>query len=223
MNLHRVSKEPDWANVPPEKRNIWQRIAARTHGIVTPANAVSVAGSLAVLWGAREFARGNQKRGIVAMTLGRAGDALDGIIAEKTGTKSRIGEALDATGDKIQALGAGALLAYEGVLPRPSAAIIGAQNAANMTFAGIAKVRHIPEYHPSAAGKYSVGALWSAVTAYSAAEMAHGAGHERTSQVLQVAGHVATAAYALLGTEATIDYARAALGPLPEAAPDAIV
>lgn len=223
MNLHRVSKDPDWANVPPEQRNIWQRLAARTHGIVTPANVVSVAGSVAVLWGAREFARGNQKRGLVAMTLGRAGDVVDGILAEKTGTKSRIGEALDAGSDKVQALGAGALLAYEGVLPRSSVAVIGAQNAANMAFAGIAKARHVPEYHPSAAGKYSVGALWSAVTAYSAAEMARTAGHERAAHVLQVAGHVATAAYALLGTEAAIDYARAALGPLPEAAPDAIV
>ncbi|HEX5797672.1 MAG TPA: hypothetical protein VFX86_04770 [Candidatus Saccharimonadales bacterium] len=40
MNLHRAGRVPDWEKVPEGRRNRWQKLAAKTKGVITPGNAV---------------------------------------------------------------------------------------------------------------------------------------------------------------------------------------
>lgn len=97
--MHHAEDLPDWELVQPEYRNRWQQIAAETSGIVTPGNAVTVAGHLiamsSVIFGKTSGSRA------VGFLAGRSLDVIDGTVASRTGTKSPTGAKLDAVGDKL--------------------------------------------------------------------------------------------------------------------------
>ena len=50
MNLHRAIRS-DWSDVPTQERSFWQRLAARSHGVIAPANIISILGALLVVIG----------------------------------------------------------------------------------------------------------------------------------------------------------------------------
>jgi phosphatidylglycerophosphate synthase len=162
MELHRSAAQPDWAHVPPDKQNLWQRIAGRTHGIVTPGNIASVVGAALVLIGLLDIAAGHFWRSLILIAVGRLLDILDGIIANRTGTKSSLGEAFDATCDKICAFATIYIFATQGVLWWPAALILGLQNSANTVIGLIAKKRKY-DLHPLAVGKVSTAGEWTAL------------------------------------------------------------
>lgn len=115
MDLHRVDKKPDWQKVEMTQWNIWQKLAATTGGIVTIGNFFSVIGLVTVavgLWLVLKYHAG-LLAGIV-LALGRICDLLDGWLADKTGTKSPLGELLDATFDKIAVFGTVLALLFSG-------------------------------------------------------------------------------------------------------------
>jgi phosphatidylglycerophosphate synthase len=100
LSLHRADGA-DWNHVAPEARNPWQRVAAATHGVLTPANVITLIGAGIALWGIVSLLAGAYWLAIGLLTLGRVLDIADGFVADRTGTKSRFGELLDATVDKI--------------------------------------------------------------------------------------------------------------------------
>lgn len=99
--LHRVGDKADWERQDPSTWNLWQRIAARTHGIVTPGNVVTVVSLVAGAISNVELAKGNDKRAAIAGGLSMLGDFFDGAVAHATGTKSPLGAKLDPIKDKI--------------------------------------------------------------------------------------------------------------------------
>jgi phosphatidylglycerophosphate synthase len=101
MNLHRASHIPDWEQIPQEKRNSWQKAAAATGGIATPANCVTLLGLLLVFFGLWLVARDEFLGGAFVLATGRLCDIADGWMAAVTGTKSSFGEAFDAVADKV--------------------------------------------------------------------------------------------------------------------------
>jgi phosphatidylglycerophosphate synthase len=115
MNLHTAHPDPDWKLVAAAKRNAWQRLAYATHGVVTPANALSVLGLLLVCWGAWRLYSGDRILGLGLVIAGRLADVADGYVAEVTGTKSRLGETVDVFCDKL-ALGVTLVALFAGRL-----------------------------------------------------------------------------------------------------------
>jgi len=162
MDLHRAHKIPDWDATPPAKRNRWQRLAARTHGLATPGNAATILGLGLVMVGLVAIGCGDFVPGLLIVMLGRSADVLDGFVAARTRTKSRIGEALDAGADKIAIAGTLVVLVLRHVLPLWLAVAIAIKSAANVVFAAIAQSQDRP-LHPSGAGKLATGGEWLAL------------------------------------------------------------
>lgn len=134
---------------------IFQDIAARTHDVVTPANAMSAAGFALAVTGA---SRMDTLEGTLTMGAGRVLDILDGKVARATGTASALGEMVDATFDKA----AVAIMCYQGVkkeiLPKTVVASIAAQNTANAVMTLVDRRQHPddPHIHPSIDGKHTM-------------------------------------------------------------------
>jgi len=104
MNLHRTSAKPDWENTKVSKHNVFQKIAAATNGVATPANTVTVIGFGIVIYGLLYIMNEQYWLGLILLAFGRLLDIVDGIVADKTGTKSPLGEIFDAVADKIGTL-----------------------------------------------------------------------------------------------------------------------
>src|SRR5690349_11384075 len=103
MKLHHAGTKPDWDLVAASKRNSWQRLAKLSYGVMTPGNLLSFIGILLVGIGLAAINRQHIWKGLVLLAMGRLCDILDGSAAEYTGTKSPLGEAVDASLDKIAA------------------------------------------------------------------------------------------------------------------------
>lgn len=165
FNLHTSVNHSDWGAVPGEQRNSWQRIAAKTHGIVTPGNIVSCSGAALVGLGLWYLMQDVTLTGVFLVAIGRLADAVDGYIADKTKTKSRIGEAIDSTMDKLVA---GAtiitIFAYH-LLPTIVVIAIAAHTIINSIVAIIGKFRKI-DIHPSFKGKIATLLIWVTILMY---------------------------------------------------------
>lgn len=104
MNLHRTSGQPDWHSIKPSERNLFQKVAAATRGIVTPANIISAIGLGLVIYGLIIVMNQQFWLGLALLAVGRLLDIVDGAVAEVTQTKSPLGELVDASIDKIGTL-----------------------------------------------------------------------------------------------------------------------
>lgn len=162
MQLHRTTGQPDWEAVPTAERNYWQQHAARTNGWLTPANIASVIGLLIVLFGLGELLAKHYVVCIVCLAVGRLTDIVDGWLADRTGTKSPLGERMDATIDKI-----GVFLAFIVFFIVPVGngwlvlALLLPQVAA--TILSLVAVRQGRHLHPSRIGKLTAVAIWSSL------------------------------------------------------------
>jgi phosphatidylglycerophosphate synthase len=101
LSLHRVENKPDWADVPLAERNVWQRAAAKTNGVFTPGNVVTILGAALSGWGIGMLVAHHIWWAIILLAIGRLLDIVDGMVADRTGTKSGLGEILDAVIDKF--------------------------------------------------------------------------------------------------------------------------
>jgi phosphatidylglycerophosphate synthase/diacylglycerol kinase family enzyme len=101
MDMHTPQTKPDWMNKRPREINVWQRTAIASRGIVTPGNVLSLTGLIVVLLGAIKLYHQDWLPALLFLALGRAADLLDGYAAQLTGTKSRLGEIVDTTCDKV--------------------------------------------------------------------------------------------------------------------------
>lgn len=218
MNLHRVGQSADWEDIPAEQRNTFQKVAARTRGAITPGNAVSILGMGLVISGAREYTKGNRARGLVLMAAGRVCDNIDGFVADKTGTKSRIGEAVDAVGDKAIAAAVLPMMIDNGTISENVGAAFITKNIVNTASTSIAKKRGA-EIHASAAGKQNTFGESATVGLYAAARAASAQGHDHASRYLEIAGHASFAVTTALGIQASWGYFQDALASHSMAAP----
>src|SRR6478609_9535796 len=101
MKLHRVTGKADWENVALGERTFFQKIASYSSGVLTPANIVSLLGLSMVVFGLVLLLQGQSWAGVALLVIGRLLDIVDGAVAEATGTKSPLGEIVDASFDKL--------------------------------------------------------------------------------------------------------------------------
>ena len=158
MDLHRIENNlPDWENNPNDI-NIYQKVAAKTQGIVTPGNIVTTAGLGLVAYGSTKLGT-NLVEGIGYVTAGRLADIADGMAASKTGTKSPLGEKYDAIADKL-AIGIVAIGIIENnTIPLPITIGIIAQNGLNAVLSSRGKLKN-KETHSSKNGKLATTFQW---------------------------------------------------------------
>ncbi len=104
MNLHNPGNKPDWELKTSKKSSVWHQIAIATNGVLTPGNIISLSGLLLVIWGAHKIYYGEWQLGLVVVIIGRLFDLVDGVVAERTKTKSQLGELVDTTCDKLSVL-----------------------------------------------------------------------------------------------------------------------
>lgn len=168
----------EWDRVDPKDHNIHQRIAAKTNGWLTAANLVTTTGAALTAAGMAEWFRGKNKRGTVLMGIGRGLDLLDGAIAQRTGTISDKGAALDAGSDKLLATAFIGLAAQNGDMPVAEAAAHGLQQT--RIFRESLLIKNAGgEPNPSEYGKRGMAALWLRAGGIVLGKTLEDAGHER--------------------------------------------
>lgn len=201
MKLHRVGKKPDWEKLRDRQRNFWQRLAVRTHSIVTPANIISILGLVLVVTGLVQIYDQEFWSGLAYVIVGRIFDILDGVIADKTGTKSHLGEVVDGTIDKLQMAIALPILVLASVLFWWQAVILFVLHSANALAGLVIKLRG-GEFHTSRMGKYATTAQWEALALYLLLKALGWAG------ATLVLAHVVFAISVLMGIQASRGYAK---------------
>lgn len=204
MKLHHAAAKPDWELLKPSQHNTWQRAAARTNGVLTPGNAASAAGVCLVGAGLGYVYAGTVWAGLALVAAGRLCDILDGMLADRTDTKSPLGEAVDATLDKIATFATLVVFAASGVMPWPLALLIGLQNGATGSLALAAKGLG-RTVHPAAAGKIGGAVEWLALLSFGLGYAVHGSS---ASAIIAVAYALALIAI-LLNLLAATRYAQA--------------
>ncbi len=162
MNLHRVSVKSDWENVASTERNLFQKVAAVTRGIVSPANILTVVGLGMVIFGLGLVLHQQFWSGLILLVIGRLLDIADGLVADATQTKSSLGELFDATADKIGTLLTIVVLIVAGVTYWwVIAALILPQVIIPLVIL-YKKYKGI-KVHPTRRGKLSMAATWAGI------------------------------------------------------------
>lgn len=188
---------------PPSGVNeFFQRIAEQTHDVVTPANAMSLAGFTLAVAGAAKM---DSLPGVMTMGAGRVLDILDGKVARATGTASDLGEMVDATLDKT-AVGIMCIQALRrNIVPKAVLGSIAAQNVANTLLTLYDRRKHPedPHIHPSKEGKHTMFAQNASIGFFCLAEAAK---PPAIRQSLRAAGWISAAVAAVKGARATKGY-----------------
>lgn len=202
MQLHRADKQPEWEAVPTNERNAWQRVAATTSGFVTPANAITVIGLLIVLFGLQQLLAGEYWVAAGALVVGRLLDIVDGVVADKTGTKGPLGELMDAGADKIGTFITVVALAVDHtaaywllavvVMPQIIIALI-------VSYITARKQR----FHPSRIGKLSMAVAWFGLVGFVVI-----AANKYDSAVLSIVVTLLAILSGVMASYATIGYLR---------------
>jgi phosphatidylglycerophosphate synthase len=211
MKLHRIEeRKADWQHQPAETWNRWQRIAARTKGIVTPGNYLTAQGTGVVLHGLYEIAQGRTALGVTELFFGRMHDLADGVAADKTGTKSPLGEAMDATADKIQLAGALGVLTHEHIVSLPMTIAIAAPNVVAAVSSVVVK-KHDQEIHASREGKLGAAGLWLGLGAFTLRYALRQHDPELVDTALATVAYTSTLASVALSSIAARDYVQEAM------------
>jgi phosphatidylglycerophosphate synthase len=117
VDLHELHTGAEWYAIPESKRTKTQRLAARTLGIVTPANGITLLGGGITIFGLWTFWQGHHIAALGLIILGRLLDILDGYVARHTHTSSPFGEGWDASTDKVVILVAAVVLIATRAVP----------------------------------------------------------------------------------------------------------
>jgi cardiolipin synthase len=165
LSMHRVQGKPEWETVAPDRRNIWQNVAARSSGIITVGNYFSLLGLLSVPFGLSLVLDDHIFAGIAVLLLGRFCDMLDGFLADRTGTKSPLGEKIDAVFDKLSTALLVVVLAAGMLVPLWVLALV---VLPQILMAALALRVYLRSsiMHPSRFGKLSMAAGWLTLLAF---------------------------------------------------------
>lgn len=202
--LH-TAKQADWEK-DGEPKNLWQEMAHRSHGIITPANIASLVGGILAIYGLWVILDGDTVRGLVFLTIGRVADVADGIIAEYTRTKSPLGEIIDAAIDKLVVAATLIILGALELVPWVIIAIIAVQNVANVLISVLAKLRH-KSLHPSRLGKVSAAFSWVTIILYPLGDWLQKDISASGGALLKIVALASFAVYVVLGLQASLGYA----------------
>jgi phosphatidylglycerophosphate synthase len=207
MNLHRADRA-DWETVSPDNRNGWQRLAARTMGIVAPANIVSLLGAAIAFYGIHLMWKGSITVGVITLLIGRTADILDGVVADYTKTKSPFGEGFDATVDKVIILLVLVVIYWQSLLPWPVLFCLIAFNLYNALLGFYAGWIKKIGSHPSKSGKLSSVFAWLAIVL-----LILGTQTKDTSPMIgiKLAGYVCLAAFIVGAIVSSYGYTKTAL------------
>lgn len=156
MNLHRAAI-PDWEKCEHSELTRTQKIAKYTGGIVTPGNVITLLGATIAVSGLIDIKNGDTKKGTFKLGVGRVFDILDGFVADKTGTKSPVGEFADASVDKLVTLATLRVMRKRGIISELTYKHILGQNVANTAITAVATLIGA-EVHPSKSGKHAMAA-----------------------------------------------------------------
>lgn len=159
MKLHRATRKPDWARISRRHRNFWQRLAMATNGVVTLGNLLTLIGFVMVVVGLVELVQQHYWSGVWILFVSRLLDIADGWAAELTGTKSPLGEALDAGLDKLSVLLAIIVFLTCSIIPVWAVVVLVAPHVIIAAISGAA-IRRGHRLHPSLAGKISMALGW---------------------------------------------------------------
>lgn len=165
MDLHRAGKRAEWASVSEDRRNAWQRLGASTNGLLTPANVVTLLGFLLVCIGLMATIGKEYWLAVTLLLVGRWCDVLDGWLAAKTGTKSPLGELLDAGLDKVEVVLAVGVLAVTDLVPIWVMVIVLLPQLIISAIALQAVARQ-EVLHPNPQGKFSMAVAWLALSGF---------------------------------------------------------
>ncbi len=201
LDIHRTGKAADWYAVPEARRNLWQRLASRTHGFVTPGNFVSVIGAALAILGFVWLYQDRLTAGLIAIAVGRSCDILDGSVAQYTGTKSSLGETVDAGLDKVVMLAAFLVFASTDLVPFMLVILLASQQLISAVLSGYARLCHMA-LHPSPLGKIAMAVQWVVLLGYILAAIVG-----VSSAVMNIL-HVAFIGAILAGSIATYGYAQ---------------
>jgi len=165
MDLHRTTGKPDWESIPASERTFIQKTAAATGGVLTPPNVITIIGLGLVVFGLFLLLSEHYWTGLILLAVGRGLDVVDGAVAQKTNTKSPLGEIFDAAADKFGTL-----------------FTIIALFAAQITFWWVLAILLVPQVvitlisfykkarnastHPTRQGKLSMASLWAALIGF---------------------------------------------------------
>jgi phosphatidylglycerophosphate synthase len=205
MDLHRPKRQPDWMLVGREERNPYQKISAATHGIITPANVITVLGMVLVLYGVWLMLDEVTLIALAFIAGGRLVDILDGIVADKTGTKSTVGEAFDSVADKVTAVVMLVVIASIGIFQLWQVIILLLLQLINSVATLYAKFSH-KSIHSSLEGKQATFLLWLTIGLHAVDYWLNLAGVFRG--VLQVLGIVSFWLAVIRGVQASYGYVR---------------
>lgn len=223
MDLHRQPGTPQWELVEPHKRNKWQQRAAETNGWDTPANRISAIGLASTLTGLYLTTKKGflpKAVGIGLLGFGRWQDLRDGKKAEETGTKSPMGEAVDASVDKAGIAAAVAANFKSHAIPTTEMVAHGAQQSGNAILTFIAKAKG-NEIHPGLLGKLGTGGIWVSTGTHLVASAVGELGYETASKNLHTAGSVMNVASLAVNVAGMfMDYVPPAFGSNPDDIPD---
>lgn len=159
MDLHRTTGKADWEAVKPINRNAFQKIAAATGGIITPANFVTILGLALTAYGLVLITQKYFWLALVILGVGRLLDIADGYVADGTQTKSPVGEMLDASVDKVVTLLTAVVLIIADVAPWWVIAALILPHVI-IPFVVFYKKLHGIKIHPSRQGKLSMATAW---------------------------------------------------------------
>ncbi len=159
-DLHTSGTIPQWEQIS-EPQHRFQKVARETYGVVTPANAVTVAGFVLVISGLIDLSRGNRRKAITKIAAGRSLDLVDGAVAKATGTMSPLGEALDAGLDKVSMAASLAVLHKSEDLPKGLLRLFAARDLGMAVLTVVGKLRGVHP-HPNEASKTATFHQWMA-------------------------------------------------------------
>lgn len=157
--MHRTTGRPDWDSVALSARNRFQRVAATTGGIVTPGNVVTLVGFGMVIVGLAYIAHSQYRYGVLLLVVGRLLDIVDGWLAQSTGTKSPLGESLDAGFDKLGTVLTVIALYFSHIAAWWILLVLVLPHLFISGFAA-AVLQQGKQLHPSRVGKLSMAAAW---------------------------------------------------------------
>jgi phosphatidylglycerophosphate synthase len=208
---HQAKKVADWELVPAEDRSPLQDLAHFTDGWVTPGNIVSAAGAGLTLKGLREISNDHLGRGALLISVGRALDVADGVVAHETRTKGPKGEAIDASIDKALMAASVVSLVRKGLLPKSFAGGLAVVHGGSAAASVVAR-KKVLELHPSKEGKYGTFLQWGAIIAGLSAAFLERRGSDKTEAGIRQAEKILAVGGITLGAIALAKYGARALG-----------
>lgn len=201
LGLHRSGGQAQWDTLAASRWNAWQRLAAQTHGVITPGNILTVSGFALTTAGLVAVTKEHYWLGLGGIGIGRLFDVADGWAAERTGTKSPLGESLDAVCDKLATALAVLALLVTGIIPWWVLLIVLLPHLAISAIAAV-WLAHGQHLHPSRRGKLSMALAWAGLGGLVLAT----ALHQQSTQLLGSISYALLAASVVLGIGAIIGY-----------------